>query len=336
MKRPSVYWICQIVGWGIAVIYWSRYQVVFADDKAWGLVSVLVMLIPGIGATHLYKIIAHKRNWLRFDLLKLLPILLISLLVLSSFYFFVGFVSTHYIFGPQNVDALLGMGTGGVRYMAIWLLAFHLYHYGLFRKQAEIDQKRFENLAIQAQYRKLNAELNPHFLFNSLNSIKALTRENPETARNAIDLLSNMLRASLKISKEKTISITEEINRINNYIQLEKIRFEDRLKYTIEMEDGLENIEIPPLIIYNLVENAVVHNLSLSNEGVRIKVSIFQEKNRLILEVKNTGRLDLPINYGTGLQNIKERLKLLYSDHSEFTIGQEGEEVCAKIEIELS
>lgn len=335
MKRISTYWICQIIGWGIAVLYWSRYQVVFADNKAWGLVSVLVMLIPGIGATHFYKKIAHRKRWLRFDLLKLLPILIISLLLLSSFYFFVGFVSTHYIFGPQNVDALLGMATGGVRYMAIWLLAFHLYHFGLFKKQAEMDQKHFENLAIQAQYRKLNAELNPHFLFNALNSIKALTREHPEQARNAIDLLSGMLRSSLSLSKEKTITIDAEIARIANYIQLEKIRFEDRLTYHLQMDELLSKVLIPPLIIYNLVENAIVHNLSRSNRGVQIEVIITKEANRLIIEVRNTGELETPVRYGTGLQNIVDRLKLLYGDSAHFSISTFGTMVIARININL-
>ncbi len=304
----------------MAVLYWSRYQVVYADDRAWGLVSVLVMLIPGIGATHVYKIIAHRRGWIQLNIWKLWPILILALLVLSSFYYFIGYVSTRYIFGPQNIDALLGMATGGVRYMAIWLLAFHLYHFGISRKQAEMDQKHYENLAIRAQYKRLNAELNPHFLFNALNSIKALTLENPEQARNGIDLLSNMLRSSLTLTRSETITVTEELERIEHYIALEKIRYEERLIYDVHLDPAVNNRSIPPLIIYNLVENAVVHNISKYDQVLKIKLDIRLVENKLQIRVKNSGQLNEPIRFGTGLTNVQERLTLLHGQHAHLTV----------------
>ncbi|MEL6945836.1 MAG: histidine kinase, partial [Bacteroidota bacterium] len=225
----------------------------------------------------------------------------------------------------------------GVRYNAIWLLAFHLYHYAWFKRQGEIDQNKYEKLAIKAQLNQLNAQLNPHFLFNALNSIKALTLENPMAARKAIDLLSDILRASLKNTNHQTIPLKEEIERTTAYLSLEQIRFEERLKYEWNIADELLNIEIPPLSLFNLVENAIKHGISQSKEGGVIKIEGAMSQDQLKLSVINTGRIQQEVHSGLGLKNIEERLELVYGEKAQLSLkNTDNQQVIANLEIPVA
>ena len=322
-KKISLYWVCQLIGWGIAAIYWSIYQVIGAESLPLGIISVVLILIAGIGSTHLYKIIAYKYKWVELELWKLFPILVLALLALSLIYLAVSLATVTWVFGPQSNDSILGMLTGGVRYMAIWLLAFHLYHFAGSRKKAEIDQKKYENLALTAKYDKLNAELNPHFLFNALNSIKALIIEDKDKARSAVDTLSLMLRNSLNLTNKVSITIKEECDRIQAYIDLEKIRFEERLDVHFNISDDLLAYEVPPLCIYNMVENAIIHGLNKQKNGVRIDIEVRKNQDVLEVLVKSNTTLREGWSYGKGLTNIQERLGLIYKEKASLELYED-------------
>jgi len=333
-KKIDVYWTCQLLGWGSAAIYWSHYQILFEAPLIFEISSVLFPLVGGILSTHYYKKLAHRHKWIELPLLQLIPILLLSLLGLTTIYCIICFVGFQFIISCMSVDGFLGMATGGLRYNAIWLLAFHLYHYAWFKRQGEIDQNKYEKLAIKAQLNQLNAQLNPHFLFNALNSIKALTLENPTAARKAIDLLSSILRASLKNTNHQTIPLKEEIERTEAYLKLEQIRFEERLQYKLDIGEKLRNIPIPPLSLFNLVENAIKHGISQYKKGGLIKISGFMRQNKLTLSVTNTGKLQAGLSNGLGLKNIEERLHLVYGDSANITLqSADYQEVIATLEI---
>lgn len=317
VNRPeniNLYWACQLLGWGSAAIYWSYYQI-WGSYPLWvGIVSVIIPFLTGIGSTHLYKKLAHQKGWIHFSLKKLIPRLILALAILTVLYVFVIAVPVVTILMDKSIgfSSFLGMFTGGLRYMSIWLLAFHLYHYARHSRQAEINQAKYEKLAIAAQFRQLNLELNPHFLFNALNSVKALILDNPQAARKAVDLLSDMLRSSLQYSDGQMIPLQEELKRIAAYLELEKIRFEERLQYTMDIQPETHHIKILPLTLYNLVENAIKHGVGKSKSGGHIRVSSFLEGEKIHLVVVNDGIIkDKPVN-GIGLQNISERLQLVY------------------------
>ena len=311
-KKLSLYWICQLGGWGIAAAYWSYHQIPLIDSLALGILSVLAPFLSSILSTHYYRQLAHRKGWIHLDLRQLLPIMLLALVGLTGIYLVVAFIGGTWCYGRVGLGAFLGMLTGGTRYLSIWLLAFHLYHYARHSRQAEIDQTKYEKLAIAAQFKRLNAELNPHFLFNSLNSVKALILENPEDARKALDLLSEMLRNSLRFSNQKRIPLSEELKSISSYLALEKIRFEERLQYQIDIPEDIQQIPIPPLSLYNLVENAVKHGIAKSKSGGRISVSAKKAGDTIHLTVLNDGQLAEKLNRGIGLKNTRKRLELVY------------------------
>ncbi|MEM8527473.1 MAG: histidine kinase [Bacteroidota bacterium] len=335
LHKIDAYWACQLLGWGSAAIYWSYYQISFETHLLLEILSVLFPFVGSILSTHYYKKLAHQYKWIQFSLLELIPILLLGLIILTLIYCMVCMLIFQLTIGSiLSVDGFLGMATGGLRYNAIWLLAFHLYHYAWFKRQGEIDQNKYEKLAIKAQLNQLNAQLNPHFLFNALNSIKALTLENPTAARKAIDLLSSILRASLENTNHQTIPLKEEIERTEAYLKLEQIRFEERLQYEWNIAEDLWHIAIPPLSLFNLVENAIKHGISQSKQGGIIKISGVVEQNTLKLSVINTGQLQIILSDGLGLRNIEERLQLVYGNAAKFILqSTDNQEVIAILEI---
>jgi len=336
-NKIDVYWTCQFLGWGSAAVYWSYYQILFETHLFFEILSVLFPFVGGILSTHCYKILAHRYQWIRLPLLKLLPILFLSLFTLTIIYCIVCMLGFQFTIGGLDKNGFLGMATGGLRYNAIWLLAFHLYHYAWFKRQGEIDQNKYEKLAIKAQLNQLNAQLNPHFLFNALNSIKALTLENPMSARKAVDLLSNILRASLENTNHQTISLKEEVERTEAYLRLEQIRFEERLKYEWDIAEELMTHTIPPLSLFNLVENAIKHGISQSTKGGMIKISARMTQSKLRLEVKNSGKISKTLPNGLGLKNIEERLKLVYGEAAHLSLeNTDNQEVVAKLEIPIA
>jgi len=235
------------------------------------------------------------------------------------------------------VNVLPGMLGGGLRYNAIWILAFHLYHYAKRESAIEIEKTKLENEAIKAQLHQLTAELNPHFLFNSLNSIKALVNYQPEEARNAIVLLSEILRHALQMTKKENILLEEELEQVRKYLQLEKIRFEERLHYHFDISPEAKNATILPFSLFNLVENAIKHGISQNVTGGEIKVSAHIVDGNLNLEVNNTGQLKTISGKGIGIKNIKERLQLLYGAKAHFDLfNKDNNQVTAIIQIPLS
>ncbi|MFK7806769.1 MAG: sensor histidine kinase, partial [Saprospiraceae bacterium] len=243
MKSPtiSLYWACQLLGWGSVAMYWSFFTFNNpALTKPEALLSVTLSFLMVVASSHVYKLLSHRYGWHSKPISKLLPIMVLGTLALLSIYMVFNFTLSVLLYPlPLNrttfVNTIPGMLTGGLRYNAIWILAFHLYHYAKREAAIEIEKTRLENEAIKAQLHQLTAELNPHFLFNSLNSIKALVNLEPEKARHAIVLLSEILRHALQSTKQEKITLEEELQQVKKYLELEKIRFEERLTYYFDI-----------------------------------------------------------------------------------------------------
>lgn len=195
--------------------------------------------------------------------------------------------------------------------------------------------------ANQAQLEMLRYQLNPHFLFNALNSIRASINEDGNRARQMITQLSEFLRHSLIAVENKEISLHEELEAARNYLAIEKIRFEENLEIEYEVEEKAENFPVPCFLLNPLVENAVKHGLQASPNPLKIKISARVEGERLTLEVANTSNLNsLPNSNGqnltgtkVGLKNVRARLEKLYGEKGTFELVQEGEFVVARIDI---
>ncbi|HVW95101.1 MAG TPA: histidine kinase [Mucilaginibacter sp.] len=231
------------------------------------------------------------------------------------------FTQTYTGYFRQNAELIF---VGGARLMSIWLLAYHLYHYAQREIIVSRENAKLELISRETQLNNLSNQLNPHFLFNSLNSIKALIDESPVSARRAVDLLSDVLRAGLYNGSAHLIPIEEELDIVRDYLELEKMRFEERLCYKIESSGDLLNVSVPRLCIQTLTENAVKHGIAKRKGGGAISVCVKSKAGNLEIAVQNSGVLDEQLqNIGLGLKNLRERLFLKYQGRASFSIVQE-------------
>ncbi|WP_248574826.1 sensor histidine kinase [Flavobacterium sp. H122] len=188
----------------------------------------------------------------------------------------------------------------------------------------------------ESQLNALKGQINPHFMFNSLNNIRGLILEDPVKSREMITRLSEMLRYSLTKNDIHKIGLDEEVEMVDNYIAVSKIQLEDRLQFIKELESGTLNLQIPPMILQMLIENAVKHGISNLKQGGMVKLIAGTENDFLNLTVINTGKLLLKSeSTQIGLKNIKDRLHLLYADKADFKLYEENNQVVAKIQIPL-
>lgn len=218
----------------------------------------------------------------------------------------------------------------------VWFFVFltiKIYHQ---LKTVNLKQIQLENNLKESQLNTLKGQINPHFMFNSLNNIRGLILEDVDKARVMLTSLSETLRYSLTKSDSNSIALEDELEMIENYVAISKIQFEDRLTFIKKIDDVCLNIKIPPMIIQMLVENAIKHGISNIKEGGTVCLSTHIKDNQLQIIVSNTGHLSQNKN-GTqlGVQNIKRRLNLLYGETSTFNLEEQDNAVVATIKIPL-
>nr|WP_227256282.1 histidine kinase [Pedobacter sp. MR2016-19] len=220
--------------------------------------------------------------------------------------------------------------------MAIWLLAYHLYHYAKREIRLSVENARLELSFKQSQLDNLSAQLNPHFLFNALNNIKSLVYTRPDAAGRAIDLLSELLRSGLYKGSAMLIRLNEEVDLVRDYLELEALRMEKRLTYNLDIDISLSGLMVPRLCIQTLVENAVKHGVALEKHGGKIEVIIKEYDGFVNICVLNPGKLEQDkTTTGIGLHNLKERLDLSYHHRASFSLYEMEQKVCAEIKIPI-
>ena len=345
----SLYWKCQLTGWSVASLYWS-YTGMAGNDFTYPqlIFDFIGDVVVCILITHAYRDFALKKNWQRLNLKALamriapaifiLGLLFMALITIKLYIVRICFVPDFAVSFWKFFESLrLTLFITGVRLMSIWVLAYHLFHYAQREINAVKENACLSIITKEAQISNLSAQLNPHFFFNSLNNIKFLVAENPESARRAIDLLSDLLRNSLYGKDDKLIPLQEEINFVKDYLELEKLRFEERLQVNIIADEQLTKILIPPLSIQALVENAIKHGIDKRKEGGLIEVKVEKEHDALKISVQNSGNLNgEKKTLGLGIKNLKERLKLQFSGKATFDIAEfRGESVLATILIPI-
>ena len=338
----SLYWKCQLIGWGLVSIYWA--YIVYTRDNYgvfYTLLNYVFDVFIGIFLTHIYRAFILKSNKNSIEFKKLLLKIVPSIIILAVFFMFLANLKWYYywvVLEGKELNLLTQLFywdpvlITGIRLMSIWLLAYHLYHYYINQIAITKANTQLSIIAKQAQLDNLSAQLNPHFLFNSLNSIKSLVIENPSIARRAIDLLSDLLRSSLYEKDKNLITIKEELSLVEDYIELEKMRFEERLQLKIKVDKTLNNFKIPTLSIQLLLENAIKHGIDPKVEGGIVDLNIVSDKNNIIITVQNPGRLkNNKKSSGLGLKNLQERLAIQYKGKATFSLTQIDKESVSAI-----
>jgi LytS/YehU family sensor histidine kinase len=213
-----------------------------------------------------------------------------------------------------------------------------LWHYIEFTNSEAIQKVKLESLIKELQLKTIKSQMNPHFIFNALNSIRALVDEDPQRARQAITELSNILRSSIQADQAEVTSLEKELNIVKDYLALEYIRFADRLIVEYEVDADTLSNQMPPMMLQTLVENAIKHGLSKQPGNCLIKIISKFEDNKHLLMVQNTGILDKEMGQdGFGLQSTKNRLNILYRGNALFEIYQcHPTQVTAKLIIPIA
>lgn len=253
-----------------------------------------------------------------------LPGLYLGFLVAEYFEPIVG-----YQFDPPGLGAYKRGIVIGIMIMAI-VIAIDLYSAKKVN-DAKLEKAEKENL--KSRIAALNAQMNPHLLFNALNSVAATIHDNPEQAEDMTVDLADLYRKILAATKNDYHSLSQELEICRSYLAVEKSRFGDRLEYQVNTDaDAKSELKIPTLILQPLVENAVKHGISAAKDGGRVTISTHREPGKIHLTVHNTGAWGTS-QKGTGsaLENIKNRLALLYGQRASFDLQRSAQTTKANI-----
>lgn len=202
---------------------------------------------------------------------------------------------------------------GTFYYILVGLIYYLIIYVQNFREQTLRDSE-VKTLARDAELNWLKHQINPHFLFNSLNSISSLTMSNPEKAQEMVIRLSDLLRYSLKQSSQSLVTINDEISNCIKYLDVEKVRFGKRLNYNIKTSDDVMSFQVPAMILQPLFENAIKHGIASTSEPGMVSAIFELNQNSLKITINNTMSPETQIakGMGVGLVNIARRLSLLY------------------------
>lgn len=324
-NKKNIYWACQIFGW---TFFTALNLIFFKLNNSTNLIDILNYLIwlpVGISLTHLYKLLIIRVNALKFNVIKQIPFVIISGFI-KAFLFFVLTVGIAKVFGIITYKINLVAALSNIFSLSVifilWSLIYFGFHFFDNYKKTEIQNLKLEAASKEGELNKLKSQLNPHFMFNSMNSIRALIDEDPKKAKVAVTQLSNILRSTLMMHKNKLISFQDELALVKDYLELEHIRFEERLRYSFEIDNQTLNLSVPPMMIQTLVENGIKHGISKFAEGGEITLKAKKINSELLVEIINSGQLDLSSqsDTGFGIENTTNRLQLLFGNNASFSI----------------
>lgn len=343
-RQNKWYYIAQASGWLIfTLVHVLFYKISLPVD-----VNVILFytswLLVGFLISHIYRFFLKKFSIITKPLYIQILLTLLSPVFLSyAFYVIVQVIGCNLGILNKNSDNTAFLDVSGYYNFYVVFLVWNVGYFGVnyvinYRKE-EITELKLEAANREVELNILKSQLNPHFLFNALNSIRALIDENPEKSREAITQLSNILRNILSAQKSKEIHFADEINIVKDYLSLEKIRYEERLDYTFDIDPKTFNFLIPPLMIQTLVENAIKHGIAKLPKGGKIKVHSRLAYPLWFISIINTGKINHQDNKhnGIGIKNTLDRLELLYGNNAHFKLEQiNNDEVLAEIVIKMS
>ena len=241
------------------------------------------------------------------------------------------------LLGKESADTVASrtavvVVTGVLLYMIA--VAFHYVLVAIEQSRA-IEQREMnvKLLSREAELKALKAQLDPHFLFNSLNSISALCGSNPSSARTLTTLLAEYLRKSLRIGNADSITLSEELELASSYLAIERIRFGPRLEFEQNIEESVRAYRVPPLLLQPLVENAVTHGVGHLLDGGVVQIAAKRDGERVRIHVENRCDPDRPSSggEGIGLSNTRRRIDAFYGDTARLEIVDEPRRFCVDL-----
>ena len=342
MKMHKQYIISQLIGWttyilmGLALNHLNNVPINIELYLSLGIAFLL-----GLGISHLYRAIIIRYQWLELSISNMIPRFILGSLAMSVLFQLLYSGSNFLLYSNYNriqFNYIIQQFVGLIVLFLMWSLIYFFYHFFKNYKKEEIKNLKWEASKSEIELNKLKSQLNPHFMFNSMNSIRALVDENPVKAKLAITQLSNILRSNLLMGRQKLIPFSDELKLVKDYLAIEGYRYEERLKAIFEIDEKNKNFLIPPLMFQTIVENGIKHGIATLPKGghLILKTKIIDQIVKI--EVINHGQYDpsTTSETGFGLANTKERLKLIFGNKAGLDIKNYSEnEVITEITIPL-
>ena len=338
LARINWYWTFQLAGWGALALFNSVYggssqlRIVVAI-ACWGSLGGLLL-------SHLWHGVLQRRGWAANGLrwTRVVP----SLIVLAAIQTASVTAAFHVMYPPDVLRGLAWLPGALLFWFGVFLTWTVFYFTALSLRRAahlEAETLRLQLHGREAELRALQAQVNPHFFFNSLNSVRALIFEDRDAAAHMIDQLAGLMRHALQSGQHATVPLAAELDAVRAYLAIEQIRFEERLRVSFAIEisaPALEHVRVPPMAVQTLVENAVKYGVEASADGgdIRIAAQRGAGVDMLQIEVANTGELrGASGSTGIGLRNARQRLQLACGERASLALRQQAGWVYATIDL---
>ncbi len=356
MQRSTKrYWLFQACGWGsLLLMYtffnWSFNRLRTPDDRFNFFANMSVFLFVGIALTHIMRLLIIRLEILNQSIKRQI----IQLFIITFIFSILTHIAELFLLKTLNIfsqEKMMEMNEQGILliilrnsitifcYYLIWSSIYFMYHYIAKSTRQQMDTLKLEAMVKELELKTIKAHINPHFIFNALNGIRSLVEENPGRAREAITQLSNILRSSLKADKTETVPLQKELEIVKDFLALELMRFEDRLKIVYDIDPATLNHPIPHMMLQNLVENAIKHGISKQVSGGEIRIVAGYNNGNFELVVQNSGNMNNRVlksdvftpqtffseqesSRGFGLYSTTNRLNLLFGNKATLGIKQ--------------
>jgi len=336
METPAAYWAYQAFYWGIFAAIGLGINLINGGNARKQVISHILFFFYSIGLTHVFRKQIQRWRFRQPSAIRMRLWLFAGVLVVS-------FIQTVLVI---SIDiALNGRRAGDWPRVAVVALGWGMYigtlvwtvvYVRITERRAQEQREAKMQMALRgAELRALEAQVNPHFLFNCLNSIRGLVVENPARAQDMITRFAALLRYNLNRDRQHTVPFAEEAEIVADYLALESVRFEGRLRVQVTVDPEAKVVHVPPMILQALVENALKHGIARRPNGGDLEIRAAASNGKLTLQVTNSGELGpaQPGDTQLGLKNIRERLHLLYGDRANLSLQNGDGIVVAKVEI---
>lgn len=338
------YWFAQMLGWGGFILLATQSFVSSEPFDSRALIENIGVAALGMLITHTLRVtlLFFRRRPLtsRQFVARIVPCWLVGSVALGgamsllSVHLYSAELAAGKLVHDSGLTDYLDMVTRSLFFIGFWLsLYFGYLFYNQTRDNTE-ERLRLIGQIREAELRALKAQLNPHFLFNSLNTIRALVPRHLPQPRQAVTSLSELLRAALRLGDRPVVTLAEELEIVDHYLALETMRHEQRFRSTQQIDVATLGWLVPPFAVQSLVENAVNHGIAQRPEGGTVSITSRRVGNQLELTVSNPGPLRTTTrSTGVGLQNLRSQLSHLYGPVAELDLIEESGLVVARLRL---
>ncbi|NQV41466.1 MAG: histidine kinase [Candidatus Marinimicrobia bacterium] len=349
--KLSLFWVLQISGWFLyGIIYYLIYYS-YKDLDVANTIGFAVTYMVAFLVTIIMRKIYQKLDYQHRSILNVSGIVILTSVTFAVIWVYLDRFVSYPIYGIEKFQSALDKITmrkniGQIYWNSFilftWSTLYFLINFWRQWNEQLARTEKAELLAHSAQLQMLRYQLNPHFLFNSLNSIRALILEDQGKARDMVTELAELLRYSLVSKNNGDVPFSEEITAIKHYFAIEEKRYEENLQVSFDIDPLAEEYPIPSFLVHPLVENAVKYGMKTSDMPLKIKILASVKDNELSITVRNSGAWlsgdaegrSRPEGTGTGLKNVKERLENRFP--GKYSLITSEEDGCVVIRISIS